>query len=336
MDLQQQLHDAASTGRPVELPPGDTVVDDNLYWHGNVSIVGTRESVLLLVGTPSHTHYWICGGTSKHGAKRNDGVDPLVNVTLSGITVRCVGARKATRLLNVLNGHNVTIDNVFFDIRDCHTEVGAVGCYNNAAYSNPCGRSEITVRNCEIVGDQTRVGSEAIGIATCSGIVVTGNKIEGVGDDAIGIHICDNVVVSSNRCSSRDGRILMQGCQDWVVSGNTITRTGDASGGAYIMTEPWRDNPSQNGSIIGNVIRHSKLQSSPTYGMRIRGTKCLAITGNAIFDESEFGYGIWIEDDGPVQSDGVTVNGNTLIGRRCNINNVSSGSVVIAGNCQLK
>lgn len=300
--LQSVINRASSDGGgTIYIPPGTYRITDNIFWHGNVSIVGPQTAILQLDDDPTYSAYWICGGISGYGATAGNGKQNTVTGELAGLKITATAnVTAAMRLVNCFRYSDLRITNVTFDVSDSAGRVGPIGFYNNNAYCADNVKNRLTITGNHIVGNQSAAtGSEGIGIGDAQDSVISANTVYGMGDDAIAFHYCENTAVIGNNCRTKDGRILCDTSWKWQIVGNYVARTGADSGGAYIHVDIAANTDEKapcDGTISANVVEHSSTLTSATYGIRVSAGRRIAITGNVVTDlSSGYGYGVYIE-----------------------------------------
>lgn len=333
--LQRGFDEMGRVGGLLHFPPGAYRVTRNLYTWGGTSIEGVYgQSTVLLdsdLTQADGTQYWWVFGATHRGGDAVPWSGTLQGMRLSASPKAPTDWCRMIQLLDVDGGR--LVNNVIDARPRGLSRIGGIFGGNDADWlTGGHGRRDILIRDNVLTAAQDQNGSEGIGLASASGVVISGNRVSGFGDDAIAVHgACTDFIISNNTVQTVDGRILVDGSTRGVVSGNIIERVATpagawVSGGSMLhcLNSASSSPAPADLTITGNVVKHGVGITSNTYGIRLEGVRRAAVSGNNVYSGNAFGGGIawagqavpgWVDPEG-VDADGIarareiTVSGN--------------------------
>lgn len=301
--LQAAFDEAAQHGTATVYVDRPYDVADHLYLSGNTNLECVGGGELIITGPPPNGLYYILCGIKGYGATTSNGLlgtwtGEMRNVRIS----QSFQSDTIYRAINLIRVDGCKLIGTYGAFGTAPNATGLIGGYNNANFCNPSLRRNIEVRGTRAVflHDATR-GCEGIGFGTATNVTIEDAELVGLGDDAVAVHNSTGFTIRGVRADVLDGRIYLESSTDGTVELNRIRRiphpaTGAVvSGGALLMTEvspvPSRPAPADL-AIVDNTLIHNDGIVSPTYGLRLRGTKDATVTGNRVAGGGGYGYGI--------------------------------------------
>lgn len=292
----RNLQAAIDLGCDVGLKGHRYPVDDIVFIHGHVDLFSREQTELVLVGQPSQDQFVNLGVTEfgQMGAPWSG--------TMEGLRVTSEHDLRIGVSMHHVSG--CQFRNCVFDFRSATVKNGVKGL-NQFPWTGPGPvRTNVTMRDCEIVANQSLAtgGGEAFGISDGSDVVIEDCLMHGWLDDSPGIHFCERATIRRLNMKSVMGRIGFFNVVDGTAEDCDCERIPGADGvvvpaGGLIYSIP---DDNLNPAIPRAVPRRTKIlncrlklpQGLPsfTFGIRLLGIQRCEVRGNVIENNSPNGH----------------------------------------------
>lgn len=259
----------------------------------------------------------------------------IVSTSAGGMTdliverVECKNSHD--RLIDIVDTQIEAMD---VTVRDCylHDCVDIALCATSTKYLHISNNriENVTTYECLVVTGS--VGNES------TNTTIIGNDINNGGQNGIALAYAWRSVISGNRvhdCSNATnswGIAISLGCVDFSVVGNTVTACDGGIAIDIAVSVPETQAYDARGVITGNTISGSTVShgiyAACARGLIIAGNNCMdnnydgvalvnckdcIVTGNTLFDNGDYGFGVY--SSGDISSDGGhEVSGNYMLG----------------------
>lgn len=280
--FQAALTDASTDGRALLLGNRKMRVTDNLYWWGDIDIVGSPGAEIILdADLGADDKFWCNAGINAKGVAGTDWTGSLTGVKLS-----VTGDARCDRMLNVHRGENYLIANNVWDLTAAELDyvMSGIAGYNDAAWCSAPGRRNAYIMRNRVIAAQ-RVGGEGIG-HHADGLWTLFNNVHGVGDDMLAHHFSTNVVSIGNRLYGNRGRLGFFSCADVYADGNYIERIAQSDAtwfGGGSLVEVVIEDPTMGANTRMKILNTTMVLPadvpSATYMMRLQGLRDSVVEG---------------------------------------------------------
>ena len=273
-----------SGAKSVYILGGTYKITDNLYVHGNISIIGDGKSTTTfnLTNVPTYAYWIICGhssyGTTATWSGEFSGITLDVDAAIEiGLYLGSVD-KIAVRDVEVITSGNVAN--------------GAIKGINNFVYGSSQVRRYISIENCT-VSDCALGDGETVGIGSGNDIVVKNLLVLGGARDDLGIHNCGGVLIEGCTISSYDGRIYVSDSSNVQIVNNKLDYAQASQGmGIYVGSESTAfPSYAENYIISGNIIKYGTSCNGSSFGIRVESGRQILVSNNRLINQSSFANG---------------------------------------------
>lgn len=295
--IQSAVTAALAAGQSLLFPSGTYLLDDNLFFYGELDIVG--ESMETVVwkqdlksgdGADSNKYHIVFGVPSFGGV-----ADPW-NGTISGIKFKTTAAAIFERGLFIIASNRCVVRNCWWDYTATNFTTTAAGGPIESGSNSTWASSGSVFGSCKLLNNRVDLNhgfnaSEGLGLTQFNLAVIDGNEVYGSADDWGALHKVNEGYITNNVATSITGRALLDHVKYGFVANNIMTRIEDPH------TSTWHLS-----NFIEVLMSSSDIHATANLDTTISNNKMIAPEGALI--------AYWIRTQGTQLS--LTVDDNTF------------------------